>query len=112
MQRKAGVPVQTKGITALILWYLAVCALGLLQYNGLILSGILVLAFVFIIRSLYRLSFALDEAGYVIQPVPRRCSDQAVVLTLLALVAAGLPLLRQVPHALGGNRPDRETGSD
>ncbi len=90
VQRKAGVPVKTKGITALILWYLAVCALGLLQYNGLILSGILVLAFVFIIRSLYRLSFALDEAGYVIRPAPRRCSDRAMVLVLLAFTAAGM----------------------
>lgn len=92
VHRKAGVPVQTKEVTALILWYLAVCALGLVQYNGLILSGILVLAFVFIIRSLYRLSFALDEAGYVIQPAPRRCSDRAVVLALLAFTAAGMAM--------------------
>ena len=49
---------------------------ALYQYRGLLAWGVAI-SYVCILRSLYTLSGALDEAGYAVSPAPVRVSDTA-----------------------------------
>lgn len=89
VQRKAGLPSRSGGAVALIVWYVLVCLLALVQYNGLVIAGAMIVGYGFIIRSLCKLSSVLDEAGYAIQPAQVRVSDRALVATIVALVLVG-----------------------
>lgn len=89
VQQKAALPPHAGGAAALILWYALMFLLALVQYSGIIIVGAMILGYVFIIRSLYRLSKELDEAGYVIHTAPVKVTDHCIVLSLAALLLAG-----------------------
>lgn len=63
VQKKAGLPTQAGGALALIVWYALVCVLAAVQYGGWVVPIAMLIGYGFILRSLYRLSGALDEAG-------------------------------------------------
>ena len=52
----------------------------------------MVVAYICIIRNLYKLSGELDEAGYSITPQPVRVTDKCVVIALSAVVLVGCVL--------------------
>ena len=89
VQRKAGLPVQTGSATVLLVWYAGMLLLALAQYQGLVLGLALVLCYILILRSLLRLSHALDEAGYVIRAAPVRIPDKALACGLAAALVLG-----------------------
>ena len=64
VQQKAGLPPRAGGVLALMLWYGVVYLLVLIQYPGMILPLILLVAFIFILRSICKTTKALSEAGY------------------------------------------------
>ncbi len=77
VRRSAGLRPGAGGALALAVWKLILAALaasGLTQL-GLIFFGILLIVYVCIIRSLYKLSKELDEAGYALRPAPVRVPD-------------------------------------
>ena len=90
VQRKAGLPPRASGALWLLVWYGGVVLLALAGYSGLLMGIAMVACYVLILRSLSRLSAALDEAGYAVCPVPPRVSDSAVKWAVTALLALGL----------------------
>lgn len=90
VQRKAGQPPHAGAATALMVWYVIICVLGLGQYSGWLLGLPVIIAYICIIRSLYRLSKELDEAGYAIEAAPVRISDGALVKLIAAILAVGI----------------------
>lgn len=92
VQKKAGLPAQTGGALALIVWYALVCVLAAVHYTGWIVPIAMLVGYVCILRSLFRLSGALDEAGYAIAPQPVRVTDRCLVLVIAAVLGIGCTL--------------------
>ena len=92
VQKKAGLPAQAGGALALIVWYALVCVLAAVQYGGWVVPIAMLIGYGFILRSLYQLSGALDEAGYAIAPKPVRVTDRCLVLVLAAVLGIGCTL--------------------
>lgn len=92
VQRKAGLPAQGGCAGSLLAWYVLVCVLAAVHYTGWIVPVAMLVGYVCILRSLFRLSRALDEAGYAITPQPVRVTDRCVVLVLAAALGIGCTL--------------------
>lgn len=92
VQAKAGLPAQTGGALALIVWYALVCVLAAVHYTGWIVPIAMLVGYGCILRSLCRLSGALDEAGYAIAPGPVRVTDRCLVLVIAAVLGIGCTL--------------------
>ena len=92
VQKKAGLPAQAGGALALIVWYALVCVLAAVHYTGWIVPIAMLVGYVCILRSLFRLSRALDEAGYAITPQPVRVTDRCIALVLAAALGIGCTL--------------------
>lgn len=89
VKEKAGLPPKVGGATALIFWYMLLCVLALLEYNGLIIPFVMIVGYILIIRNLFRLSKEMDEAGYSVQAAPVRIPDKALVITLVSVLFIG-----------------------
>lgn len=92
VQKKAGLPAQTGGALALIVWYALVCVLAAVHYTGWIVPIAMLVGYGCILRSLCRLSGALDETGYAIAPGPVRVTDRCLVLVIAAVLGIGCTL--------------------
>lgn len=92
VQKKAGLPAQTGGALALIVWYALVCILAAVHYTGWIVPIAMLVGYGCILRSLCRLSGVLDEAGYAIAPGPVRVTDRCLVLVIAAVLGIGCTL--------------------
>ena len=89
-QQKAGTEVRAGSAAALLIWYAAVLALAYVRYSGLPLALAMLGCYILILRSLFRLSRAMEESGYALTPAPVRLSDEALVKVIAALLAAGI----------------------
>ncbi|MBQ7117789.1 MAG: hypothetical protein IJN88_06220 [Clostridia bacterium] len=87
LQHKAGLIPDTKRMNILILWYVLLCILALLQYEGYILVWVMLIAYIFIIRNLYKLSKDMDETGYAVEGAPVKISDRTLTCIIVASVA-------------------------
>lgn len=92
VQKKAGLPARAGGALALIVWHTLVCILAAVQYGGWVVPIAMLIGYGFILRSLCRLSGALDEAGYAIVPKPVRVTDRCLVLVIAAVLGIGCTL--------------------
>lgn len=90
VQKKAGLPGQSAGAAALMAWSVLICLLALTNYEGLFLGLVFFLIYILILRSLFRLSGKLDEAGYVIRPAPVRVPDRTLTAVILVFLSIGL----------------------
>ncbi len=86
LQQKAGMISDTKRITVLILWYIFLCLLAFIEYTGFILGWGMIIGYIFIIRSLYKLSKETAETGYAIENAPVKISDRALACILITTV--------------------------
>lgn len=68
------------------------CVLAAVHYTGLLVPIAMLVGYVCILRSLFRLSGALDEAGYAIAPQPVRVTDRCIALVLAAALGIGCTL--------------------
>lgn len=89
VQKKAGLPAQTGGALALIVWHALVCVLAAVQYSGWVVPIAMLIGYGFLLRSLCRLPGALDEAGYAIAPQPVRVTDRCLVLVIVVVLGIG-----------------------
>ena len=89
VQRKVNLPPRAGGAIALIIWYVFMCILAFIQYQGLIIAGAMLIGYIFIIRSIYMLSKELDEAGYAIQTVSITITDRGIVLAFVLTLIIG-----------------------
>ena len=98
VQKKAGL--SPHGGTGLVIWYLIILFLSLINFEGFAV-WILMIAYGFILRGLYKLSKELAEAGYTVSPSAVKISDKAVILTfvtiLIALGATGYLFFNHYP---------------
>lgn len=101
VQRKVNLPPRAGGAVALIIWYALMCVLAVIQYNGLVIAGAMVIGYIFIIRNIYKLSKELDEAGYSIQTVSIKVTDKCIVLVLLSVLIIGCAF----GYLFGGSYP-------
>lgn len=101
LRDRSGLPLPTGSAAALLVWYGLLCALALLNVSGLLPGIALVVAYSLILRSLFRLSGALDEAGYTIQAAPVRLSDRWAACLLAGILAVGIAL----GYLFGGSYP-------
>lgn len=76
---------------ALLVWYLGICILALLVQSNVLLVAIgMIIIYILIIRSLWKLSEELEEAGYAIQVMPLKISDYGVTVIILGILVAGI----------------------
>ncbi len=90
VQKKAGLPPHAGGAVVLIVWVLLMGLLALFPYSGIILIGIMIVGYGFILYSLYKLSNELDEAGYAIQTAQIRITDRCIVISLALCLTIGI----------------------
>ncbi len=89
MQKKCMLPVGAGGTVALMAWYVILYVLALSPFNGTVAAIIMLVAFIFIIISLYDLSKELDEAGYTLTPPLVKISDWLLCAIICVAVTAG-----------------------
>ncbi len=89
VQQKANISPHAGGAVALIFWYAFMLILALIRYNGLIIAAAMLIGYIFIILSLYKLSKELGEAGYAIHAAPIKAADRLIVITLVSLLLVG-----------------------
>ena len=98
VQVKAGLP--PHGGTGLVVWNGLIVIGVLADLHGLLVL-ILLIAYVFILRSLFRLPRELEEAGYALAPTPAKISDRglsgAYAAILAVLLAIGYLFFNQYP---------------
>ena len=83
VQKKAGLA--PHGGTGLLIWYLIILLLAFINFEGLAL-WILIVAYCFILRGLYKLSKELTEAGYTVSTSAVKVSDKAVALAFVVIL--------------------------
>lgn len=101
VQRGAGLAPRAPGAAALVVWYVLLGLLALAGYSGLLVGVIMLAGYVLLLRSLYRLSKTMDEAGYALRPAPVRISDRCLALLLAFALLAGCAC----GYAFGGSYP-------
>lgn len=98
VQRKAGLPAH--GGTGLLIWYLIILLLAFINFEGFAL-WILIIAYCFILRGLYKLSKELTEAGYIVSTSSVKVTDRAVAISfvsiLLVVITAGYLFFNHYP---------------
>ena len=91
VKEKAGMEPQAKNAAALLVWNGFLCIWALGQFRTPLLVGILlVVAYIFIFRSLWKLTRELDKTGYCICAAPVKLTDKALTLVLTAVLLAGI----------------------
>lgn len=88
-QEKAGLPQRAKAAIVLLIWYSMMIFLGIVQYVGLLVFALLI-GYICILRSLYKLSKELVEAGYAIEAALIRVAEWKVVAGVLTIVIVGI----------------------
>lgn len=88
VRRRVGQP-GTAGAAGALVWFY----LGLLVLNaqGLILVGAILVIYILILRSLSKVSHLLDEAGYQVHPAPVRVSDRSIWIAWFVALLICIP---------------------
>lgn len=93
VRRKAGLLPGAAGAAALTVWYAVLVALGAAHVQGPLLPLLMLAAYGVMLRSVWRLTKELDEAGYAVQAAPVRLSDghtaAALAISLAVCLACG-----------------------
>ena len=77
-------------MNALIVWYAIMTVLAFVSASGWIIVGVMVAAYVMIIRSLLQMSRNIDTAGYAVHASAVKISDRNIVISILSLLSAGI----------------------
>ena len=86
VQVKAGLEPHVGSANALLVWYVVIAALAFLNFTGFSV-WILLIAYFFILRGLFKLSKELDDAGYAITPAPVKVTDRTLSIGYAAVIA-------------------------
>lgn len=89
VQKKSGLRPHAKSAVFLICWQFLIAGLYFLKVDAVILLIVMLLLYALILYSLFRLSHALDDAGYLVSLCPVRLSDKVLSFFLLASVLLG-----------------------
>lgn len=86
VQKKAGMDPHAGSATALIIWYVIITCLALMNFEGYAVY-ILLIAYICILRNLWKLSKELDDAGYAVNAAPSALRDQTIMIAYAAVIA-------------------------
>ena len=115
VQSKAGLPPHAGSAAALALWDALLIVFARMSAAGLVV-WLMLAAYILILRSLFKLSKELDEAGYVIAAAPVRISDRALTIGLTAFLAAGIAcgylFFASYPMSWSAAEPAGQTGAE
>ena len=75
---------------ALIIWYVLLCFLAYINYSGIIVPIGMIVAYILIIRSIYKLYKEMEKAGYSVRAAAVRVSDRVVAISAAAVLAVGI----------------------
>lgn len=89
VKRKAGLPPTAGAAFAFFVWYVLGVLAALMQLEGLIIVGVLLISYIFIIVNLCKLSKVLDEAGYTVKPAAVKVTDLCIVIVIAVVVVIG-----------------------
>lgn len=89
VKRKAGLPPTAGAAFAFFVWYVLGVLAALAHLEGLIIVGVLLISYIFIIVNLCKLSKVLDEAGYTVKPAAVRVTDLCIVIVIAVVVVLG-----------------------
>ncbi len=95
VREKAGQTPVAGSALSLLLWYLVTAVLAILKVNSPWIGWGMVIGYIMILCSMYRMSWMLEEIGYAIVTVPVRISDRRIFLGWGGFVAVVL-LIGQV----------------
>ena len=90
VQRKAGLEEHAGGALGLMIWFAIICLLSIISYSGIVIAAIVILIYIFAIRSLWRLADEMDEAGYIIEAAPVHVPDRILTLLCVSVLVIGL----------------------
>ncbi len=88
VQKSANMPKKAGSALALLILYAVICVLAVLQLDSPVVV-ILLIIYVLIMISIYKMSKLLDKSGYVIEPASVKTSDRSVVLIIVSVLAVG-----------------------
>lgn len=91
VQKKAGMESHAGSATALIIWYVIITGLALMNFEGYTVY-VLLIAYICILRGLWKLSKELDDAGYAVSAAPSLIRDQTVAIVYAAIIALMLTI--------------------
>lgn len=74
----------------IIVWYAVICVLAFINYTGFIVPLVMIISYIFILRSLYKISSSLEEAGFVIELTPPKISDKSLAVIISAVLLTGI----------------------
>lgn len=89
VQKKVQMEPSAPGAVGLLAWYAVAVVLVCLAYEGIVIAWAMVIGFFVVIYSLCKLSKALDQAGYAVQPVKIRVSDQGICAIFAGVLVIG-----------------------
>lgn len=96
LQKKAGLKRRAGSVAAMIIWYLALYCLSVFQIADAIVffafGAVFLIAYIFILRGLYKTSKALYASGYAVKAFPVKVADKWLALILAAAVAVVVSL--------------------
>lgn len=101
LRKKSGVSFKTSAAGAFVWWHSAIFGIALFEVTSLALVLIAVALFFLFLYLVYKQSYELDEAGYVVSAAPVRISDRRLVSVLLAVLLVGLGCA----YTIGGKYP-------
>ncbi len=101
VQAKAEVPVRAYGCIALSIWYVLIVFMAQVQYEGWLIGMIFLIAYICIIRSMYRISKELDEVGYDIEPSRVHISNKLLTISVMLIFLIGISCC----YLFGGSYP-------
>lgn len=87
---KAGQEPKAGAAAALVVWFVIMLGLALVEYSGIIIGLAMIIVYILIIRSLYKISAQTAETGYAITPAPVGISDKRLVQLICAVVILGI----------------------
>jgi len=90
VQKKADLQPKAGAALGLLIWNGIICLLAVVGIVDWFFFGVLLFAYILIIRSLYKLSKELNEAGYVIETSMLQLSDRNLITVILIVLTIGM----------------------
>lgn len=90
VQKKSALPAHAGGAFMLIIISVIIYYLALAEFEGFFIPIAIIIGYIFIIRSLYKLSKDINEAGYVICSKPIKITDRYIVIPIVTVLIIGL----------------------
>lgn len=108
LQQKRSMPVHIGPAIALLVFYVFMCLLGIMNYSGFIIFGIMIIAYINIVYRICKLAKDIDKSGCSCHTSHIKMTDRSIVLIIIAILAVGC----SCGYIFGGSYPMKWTECD